>query len=75
MKPLSKAAQDARRPLPPEVLACPEGDAGRPVEGRGRAAKTAPRKFREPRYGDVFAEGVQWLDGLAGEDDHHGDEP
>ena len=38
--PLSPAATDARRPLPPGVLAAGEAQAVHPIEGRGRAVKS-----------------------------------
>ena len=38
--PLSESASRAHRPLPPEVLAAAEAQAGFAVEGRGRAVRT-----------------------------------
>lgn len=44
--PLSPAADAARRPLPPEVLATGEDDATNTVKGRGRSARTSRSRGR-----------------------------
>lgn len=44
--PLSAGASEARRPLPVDVLAAGEVRASHPIEGRGRAVRTARSKDR-----------------------------
>jgi len=45
--PLSKAAQDARRPLPPAVLMSAEDDVAHPIRARARIPKVGPRVQRK----------------------------
>lgn len=45
LKPLSKEAQDARKPMPPDMwMLAKNGRVHRDI-GRGRAAKTIPRRI------------------------------